>query len=182
MTRITDIDPEWITDKVLKRFKSKTAESSNGCIIWTASLNNKGYGRFRLNGHVVAPHRVSVIIHTGKRIPAGLVVDHLCRTPSCLNVEHLEVVSYAENTARGTAPNALSIRARIDRNECARGHDQSVFGISPNGKPVQCRECHRHATLLEAERRKSDPEYKAMRRARMRAYRARQKELALASN
>jgi hypothetical protein len=33
-------------------------------------------------------------------IPKGLVLDHLCRNPGCVNPEHLEPVSQATNLRR----------------------------------------------------------------------------------
>jgi hypothetical protein len=38
--------------------------------------------------------------HVGP-IPDGLVIDHLCRVHNCVNPEHLEPVTPAENTRRG---------------------------------------------------------------------------------
>jgi len=33
-------------------------------------------------------------------IPKGLVIDHLCNIKKCVNPEHLEAVTYGENTQR----------------------------------------------------------------------------------
>lgn len=63
-------------------------------------------------------HRLSYEHHVGP-IPAGLVLDHLCRTPPCVNPEHLEAVTQGENIRRGMAPNSITLRTGI----CRRGHD-----------------------------------------------------------
>ena len=48
-------------------------------------------------------HRVSFEVFTGRDIPPGFHVDHLCRSHACCNPYHLEPVSPAENTRRGRA-------------------------------------------------------------------------------
>lgn len=39
-------------------------------------------------------------------IPEGLVIDHLCRRPRCINPAHLEAVTNEENVRRGAAVGA----------------------------------------------------------------------------
>jgi hypothetical protein len=79
----------------------------DGCWLWVGSLRG-GYGRVRFNGKLVEAHRLSYEHHVGK-IPDGLVIDHLCRNRSCINPEHLEVVTEAENIRRGNqgSPEAM---------------------------------------------------------------------------
>lgn len=81
------------------RFWAKTQENSDGCLIWTAALNNKGYGCFSLAGTIHLAHRLSLLAATGE-IPEGLHVDHLCRVRQCVNPEHLEAVTAKENNRR----------------------------------------------------------------------------------
>lgn len=173
MPRITDIDPDWITEKALKRFYEKTARQPNGCIVWTGSCSTKGYGRFKLDGHFLSPHRLILVIETGERLPPDLVVDHLCRNPSCLNSEHLELVTHAENTARGENANAYAARAGIDRNECGRGHDKAVFGRVTTSGRTRCTACDRIYSARKEATRKADPAYREKHRLRTREYRTR---------
>lgn len=74
-----------------------------GCWIWLAS-KTKGYGALgrRIDGRNVTlqAHRVAYELAVGA-IPDGLVLDHLCRNPSCVNPAHLEPVTNAENLRRG---------------------------------------------------------------------------------
>lgn len=62
------------------------------CINWTGQKDNLGYGKIRLSGRDFRAHRVAWIMHHGL-IPHGLVIDHLCRNTSCVNVDHMEVVT-----------------------------------------------------------------------------------------
>lgn len=77
-------------------------DPETGCWIWQRSKSPQGYGRRSVPGRKgPAPaHRVAYEQAKGP-IPDGLVIDHLCRNPSCVNPNHLEVVTCAENTRRG---------------------------------------------------------------------------------
>lgn len=75
-------------------------EPNSGCWLWTASVNDEGYGRFFANGKTFLAHRWSYEWFC-EPIPIGLVIDHLCRVRCCANPNHLEVVTYHENYMRG---------------------------------------------------------------------------------
>ena len=53
-------------------------------------------------GKPVVAHRA---IYEWKRgpIPDGMKLDHLCRNPSCVNPDHLEIVTQCENVRRGNS-------------------------------------------------------------------------------
>ena len=84
----------------LDRFESKyVVDALSGCWLWSAGLNTYGYAQFSADGEVYG-HRWSYKRFVGP-IPDGLQVDHLCRTRSCVNPAHLEVVTVKENVRRG---------------------------------------------------------------------------------
>lgn len=84
----------------VERFFSKvTAVPLAGCWLWMGCCSN-GYGHMRRQKRCVLAHRFSYELHKGP-IPEGLELDHLCRIPSCVNPDHLEPVTSAENTRRG---------------------------------------------------------------------------------
>jgi hypothetical protein len=70
------------------------------CWIWTGALSSRGYAVGTSNKASVYVHRLSHWIVVGP-VADGLVLDHLCRRPSCVNPLHTEVVTTAENTRRG---------------------------------------------------------------------------------
>lgn len=82
------------------------------CKIWTGHIDDDGYGRVQRGGKWRGAHRVVWEDERGP-IPAGLVIDHLCRNRACVNVEHMEPVTSAENTRRG---------AEATKTHCIRGH------------------------------------------------------------
>jgi hypothetical protein len=95
-----------------------------GCWEWQGYLNNHGYGRHTFKaGDSYFAHRVSYTRHKGP-IPDGLVLDHLCRNPRCINPEHLEAVTDQINVLRGMAPGAKAQR----RDACLRGHLYAEYG------------------------------------------------------
>jgi len=78
------------------------SKEKDGCWIWTASQNRKnkpGYGILWYRGTRELAHRFSYRLHKGK-ITKGMFLDHLCRNTMCVNPDHLEIVTHAENMKR----------------------------------------------------------------------------------
>ena len=118
-----------------ERFWAKVDRTSS-CWNWVASRVH-GYGSFRIGRRSHAAHRVAWELLVGP-IPEGLVLDHLCRNPSCVNPDHLEAVSIPENVRRGLKTYAI-------RTTCKHGHDitdPANVKTRPNGRR-ECRICAR---------------------------------------
>lgn len=69
------------------------------CWLWNGSKDRKGYGRIQVNGIHTGAHRFFYRTLRGA-IPEGMHIDHLCRIKSCVNPDHLETVTPAENNRR----------------------------------------------------------------------------------
>ena len=121
------------------RFWSKVAIGApDECWPWLGYIQPNGYARFRLNGRMVAAHRVAYELLLGP-IPEGLHIDHLCRVRHCENPYHMEPVTQGVNTLRGYGLFAINAR----KTHCVRGHpfDETNTFISQGGR--QCRQCSR---------------------------------------
>jgi hypothetical protein len=128
--------------EVLARFWAKVdRRGPSECWEWTAS-RNRGYGQFGLpwRKSPARAHRISYELAKGP-IPAGLVIDHLCSNPPCVNPAHLEAVTYLENTRRGRLSESLRERGRRITH-CKRDHEftaENTYRLA-NGTRG-CREC-----------------------------------------
>lgn len=70
---------------------------SNGCHDCTSHpVNSNGYPQCKRLGKNHKVHRLIYIEHHGE-IPDGLVIRHKCDNRKCINIEHLEIGTIADN-------------------------------------------------------------------------------------
>ena len=94
-------------------------EPNTGCWLWYGATSDTGYGNVMVSGRVRSTHRVFYELLRGQ-IPDGLQLDHLCRVRCCVNPNHLEPVTNAENARRSPliGRHRPPLLAR-----CRQGHD-----------------------------------------------------------
>jgi hypothetical protein len=114
-----------------ERFWSKVQRGApDECWPWVGSLVG-GYGQFAASHRVSRrAHRVAWELLRGP-IPGQMTLDHLCRNKACVNVEHLEVVTAAENHRRWISTVT----------HCQRGHE---LPLSVDGRERRCPICIRN--------------------------------------
>ena len=84
---------------LMDRFNAKYRVSEDGCWLWQATRDAKGYGHIGVAAAKSRKaHRVSYELHVGP-IPEGMQVCHKCDTPSCVNPGHLFIGTAMENMA-----------------------------------------------------------------------------------
>jgi hypothetical protein len=85
-------------------------DKASGCWIWQGYKCPKfGYGQFRLIGRTQWAHRVAYLIFKGT-VPKGMTVHHdreKCANPQCVNPDHLELLTDAENVAEANRARAV---------------------------------------------------------------------------
>ena len=115
--------------------------SLGNCWIWIGTRGADGYGRF----YFVPGTKRRKVAHRWLYesifgpIPSGFQLDHLCRVRYCVRPSHLEVVTCAENIARGETS-----QWQRDKTHCPQGHPyagDNLF-IRKRGGRV-CGECRR---------------------------------------
>ena len=118
------------------RFWAKVDKQENGCWLWTAGLFSTGYACFSINQTSLLAHRWAYARLVGP-IPDDLTLDHLCREPRCVNPQHLEPVTSAENARRARAVKPLVAH-------CFRGHPYDEANTYRHGGRRYCRACRKH--------------------------------------
>lgn len=117
-------------------------EWQGDCLIWTGTVNNKGYGTIgRTDPGTRLVHRIVLAEH--REVPVGLFCLHRCDTPRCCNPEHLYIGTQVDNMADAIGRGRF--RFRQVQTVCQRGHEFTPENtrITGSRKIRQCRECAR---------------------------------------
>jgi hypothetical protein len=90
-----------MADRTVARAKilgNVTIDKTSGCWNWNGYLDDRGYGKFKLNGRQIGAHRASYLLFCGA-IPDGLCVCHRCDNGSCMYPLHFFLGTNSENMA-----------------------------------------------------------------------------------
>lgn len=132
--------------------RERSRITDSGCWEWICPKKPGGYAAVTINGTRHVSHRLAFEVFIGQ-IPAGLVLDHLCRNTYCINPDHLEPVTQQENILRGIGRSAVN----AEKTHCPRGHKYTPENVWINSGRRYCRAC----------RRSLNAEYKRLRKARL---------------
>lgn len=128
-----------------ERVLARTTHTPDGCWLFTGALNHGGYGIIQL-GRGIGTDRAHRVVYAAlvAPIPAGMTLDHLCAHTACVNPDHLEIVTRAENAQRQWADGRADPgRGNRAKTHCPHGHayDDANTHIY-RGRRV-CRTCKR---------------------------------------
>lgn len=130
---------------------SYVPEPNTGCWLWTGSLTTSGYGHLSRKRKMLQAHRVSLELR-GVAMPEGMVVDHVCRVRSCVNPDHLRVVTRRQNVIE----NSVSLPAKQVRNtHCPKGHPYAGENLSKWSRHRVCMTCKRASDRRIYDRKKA---------------------------
>lgn len=148
-------------EEMRKRIVAKSYVAENGCRIWTGAKQTNGYGSICSGGrgNSMLVHRAAYLAFVGL-IPDGMTIDHVCHNRArlhcaggrsclhrlCVDHEHLEAVTGAENTWRGRASAAI----REFDTHCLFGHEMTEANtFRSRDRSRSCLTCHEARPQVE---------------------------------
>jgi hypothetical protein len=76
---------------LLKRFLEKCSKSDSGCILWTGTISQFGYGRFSVQSNKYTLAHRWIWEQLNGPIPDGKLLMHTCDVRNCVNTDHLRI-------------------------------------------------------------------------------------------
>lgn len=127
-----------IPANVAAKYANAHTVNAEGCWISVYAPMSSGYipGSYRRDGraYAVTAHRAAWTHHNGP-IPDGMTVHHKCFNRTCVNPDHLGLLSNRDNARRQSG-------ADFPLGQCGYGHPDSSRRLYGRKKPVwRCGEC-----------------------------------------
>lgn len=111
-----------------KTIFNRLVETPTGCLEWTGSKNNYGYGQVGWGGKKHLVHRVVYELVNGE-IPEGHEIAHACNNPACSEITHLRARTHR-----------LNILQSVNSGRWRASHNKNQFGEFGKGQPLPLKE------------------------------------------
>lgn len=92
---------------VLRLVRERAVIDATGCHIWQGTTTGPGYAVVNVRRKKMAVHRLVAGAVSGTDLPRHLPVHHRCANRRCVNPDHLQVTTVADNNAEMMSRNAL---------------------------------------------------------------------------
>jgi len=89
------LEPQTFEQRLLSKISVDPADPE-GCWLWVAGTDKDGYGTISRDGRTTRAYHATFELYHGP-VPAGKILDHVCRVKSCVNPDHLRVSTNKEN-------------------------------------------------------------------------------------
>lgn len=122
-------------NRLLAIFMENVSFPENGCWEWGGFVGPKGYGQWGRVGAESYVHRFAFVAMVGP-ISDGYEVDHKCFNRCCVNPDHLQLLTRAENVARIRWANGLP-----KSTHCKQGHLMTPDNVRLSGGKRRCKTC-----------------------------------------
>ena len=119
---------------------------------WTGYRDAAGYGQIWANGKLRRAHRYAWERANGP-IPEGMVIDHTCWNPPCVDVQHLRLARPMQNSWN---LNGASVNSRSGIRNVWKGRDGYHVQVTRDGIVHTSHHTTIEAAAREAERLRAD--------------------------
>ena len=147
MPRPTRVITPDVIAGALNRLQTRVhIDPRTNCVNWTGALR-AGYAAINVDGHLYSGHRIIAVMFGLMPGDSPLYIDHTCMNKRCINPEHLNAVTHAENNKRAWKRGEYQITgfALTNKNKthCPHGHEYTADNtyLKPNTAMRSCRTC-----------------------------------------
>lgn len=113
----------------------------NGCVLWTGTIDHKGYGSCHIHGHTVMAHKL-IYEALVKVVPDGHQLHHTCSNKNCVNPDHLELMTPADHAKTPGHPSQVNAA----KTHCSNGHEfteENTYWRQDRPGSRLCKECRK---------------------------------------